>query len=115
MGILPKSIGDSHNVFRRQFCRNRVLPQVVARTTLSPLFLGNDLPYLVGRVLGQYPEQSNGGTTHVLAARGQERAQLGQDVLSNHLGLDVCWCGKTTEVREVQSTAGRHSGSDSNS
>lgn len=115
MGILPKSIGHSHNAFRRQFCCNRVLPQVVARTTPSPLFLENDLPYLVGRVLGQYPEQSNGGTTHVLAARGQERAQLGQDVLSNHLGLDVCWCGKTTEVREVQSTAGRHSGSDSNS
>lgn len=94
-----------------------VLPQVVARarTTLSPLFLGNDLPYLIGWVLGEYPEQSNGGTTHVLAARGQERAQLGQDVLSNHLGLDVCWCGKTKEVGGVHSTAGSNSGSDSNS
>lgn len=84
----------------------RVLPQVVARTSLSPLFLGNGLPYLVGRVLGEYPEQSNGGTTHILTSRGQERAQLGQDVLSNHLSLDVHWCGKTKEVRGVQSTAG---------
>lgn len=53
------------------------LHQVGARSTLSPLVLGNDVPYLVVRVLGQYPEQSDGGATHILAAGCQERAQLG--------------------------------------
>jgi len=75
--------------------------------------LGNDLPYLVVRVLGQYPEQGDGGATHILTARCQERVQLGQDVLSNHLGLDVRWLGETTENRELQSTARRRSGPDS--
>lgn len=87
---------------------------MVARTNPSPLVLENDLPYLVVRVLGQYPEQSNGGVTHVLAARCQERAQLGQDVLSNHLSLDVRWFGKMTEVKELQSTMRMYLGPNSN-
>ena len=97
-----------------QFCHNKALPQVAARTTLSPPVFKNDLPYLVVRVLGQYPEQGDGGVTHILAAGYQQRAQLGQDVLSNHVGLDVRWFGKMTEVKELQSTARRYSGPDSN-
>lgn len=71
-----------------------VLLQAVARTALSPRVLRDELPYLVVRVLGQYPEQGDGCALHVLAARGQERAQLEQDVLGDHLSLGVHWFGK---------------------
>lgn len=60
----------------------------------------DELPYLVVRVLGQDPEEGDGCAPHGLAARGQERAQLGQDVLGDHLSLGVRWFGKMMVKRD---------------
>lgn len=64
--------------------------QAVARTVLSLWHSGDKLPYLVMWVLGQHPEQSDSCTTRILTAGHQERAQPGQDILGNQLGLCVC-------------------------
>lgn len=41
---LGSPLGHSQNVFHRQFCHNRALLQVVARTTVSPLAFGKRPP-----------------------------------------------------------------------
>lgn len=84
-------VGRSHRAYQHASQDAvTVLMQAVARTVLSLWLSGDELPYLVVWVLGQHPEQSDGCTTHILTAGHKERAQPGQDILGNQLGLCVC-------------------------